>query len=503
MSQQMHLENIEKAHQEIRRRIPLMQTAKYRQRYHFMAPTGWINDPNGLVFFRGQYHFFYQYNPYDAQWGACHWGHAVSDDLVNWKQLPIALAPSESYDDHERGGCFSGSAIEHDGKLYLIYTGVANPGNGLVQTQCLAVSEDGVTFEKYEGNPIVTAPDGFDASCFRDPKIWKHEDCFYFVCGGKKDNLGQALLFRSSDLFHWEFVNVLYESRGDLGYMWECPDIFPLGDRYVLMFSPMGAHERTAVYLVGDLDYSTGRFHPLVNGEIDWGLDYYAPQSFLDNKGRQIIVAWANNWDWMPWFKDWGPTFQELWCGSYTIPREVRLCADNTLQFLPVEEFRQLRCDERQVKELTVETGTPFSFEAGDGIAYEALLDIDLAGSSATQFELWLRCSDKHKTVVRFDLEKSMMWVNRNNADGWCKGISRSAICYKDKTKLQVHIFIDQSSLELFTDAYQTAHSCNIFAGNDQNANYIVASSGCLRIQSLTTWRLRDSDQGETPCNIN
>ena len=475
-----------------------MENAKMRQRYHFMAQTGWMNDPNGLIFYRGQYHFFYQFNPYDAKWGAMHWGHAVSDDLVNWVYLPIALAPSESYDDHERGGCFSGSAIEHDGKLYLIYTGVAKHGDSFIQTQCLAVSEDGVTFEKYEGNPVVTAPEGFDASCFRDPKIWKHENYFYFVCGGKKDDLGQALLFRSSDMLHWEFVNVLYESRGDLGYMWECPDIFPLGDRYVLMFSPMGVHERTVVYLVGDLNYSTGRFHPIANGEIDWGFDYYAPQSFQDDKGRRIIVAWANNWDWMPWFKDWGPTFKEHWCGSYTIPREVRLCADNTLQFIPVEEFKQLRYDEKQTKKLTIETDAPYRFEAGDGVAYEALLDIDLTASTAVQFDLWLRCFGEHKTIVHFDLEKSMMSVDRNHADGWSNGVSHSAIRFKDKAKLQVHLFVDQSSLEVFTDSYQTSHSCNIFAGNDQNANYIVVPDGSLSIESLTTWGLRDSGKGDT-----
>lgn len=493
MSQLLHLKNIEKAHQEISRRMPLMENAKMRQRYHFMAPTGWINDPNGLIFFRGQYHFFYQFNPYAAKWGAMHWGHAVSDDLVNWEYLPIALAPSESYDDHKEGGCFSGSAIEHDGKLYLIYTGVADHGEGFVQTQCLAVSKDGVLFEKFEGNPVVTAPEGYDPSSFRDPKIWKYKEDFYFLCGAKKDHLAQALLFRSRDIIHWEFVNVLYESRGDLGYMWECPDIFPLGDRYVLMFSPMGVYERTTIYLVGDLDYRTGRFHPVTTGEIDWGFDYYAPQSLQDEKGRRIIVAWANGWDWMPWFKDWGPTFQEHWCGSFTLPREVRLCADNTLQFIPVEEFQHLRHDEKRTAKAVIDTNAPYRFDSGDGIAYEALLDIDLTESTANQFELWLRCSDVHKTVVRFDLAKSMMWVDRNQADGWNNGASRSSIRLKDRSKLQIHLFVDQSSVEIFTDHYQTSHSCNVFAGNHQNENYIVVSAGSLSVDSLITWGLKNN----------
>lgn len=115
-----------------------------RQKYHFMAETGWINDPNGLIYFKGKYHFFYQYNPYQSFWENMHWGHAVSDDLIHWEYLPVALAPSEPYEDHLKGGCFSGSAIEFDGKLYLIYTAATNHGNGFVQTQCVAYSEDGI-----------------------------------------------------------------------------------------------------------------------------------------------------------------------------------------------------------------------------------------------------------------------------------------------------------------------------------------------------------------------
>jgi len=496
VSQLLHLQNINKAQQEIEGRMPLMRDAKMRQRYHFMAPSGWINDPNGLIFFRGRYHFFYQFNPYGAHWGAMHWGHAVSGDLITWEYLPIALAPSESYDNHEQGGCFSGSAIEHNGELYLLYTGVANHGEGFVQTQCLAVSKDGVNFEKYKGNPIVTAPEGYDPSNFRDPKIWEHNGQFYFICGAKKDNLAQALLFRSQNLINWEFVNVLYESRGELGYMWECPDIFPIGNKYVLMFSPMGVHERTTVYLVGDLDYKTGRFHPVTTGEIDWGFDYYAPQSFYDGKGRRIIVAWANAWDWMPWFKDWGPTFQEHWCGSFALPREVRLCEDNTLQFIPVEELQKLRYGESRAERLLVSSGEPYQFAAGDGVAYEAVLNIDLAKSTAGQFEFWLRCSGTHKTIIHFDLESSMMWMDRNNADGWSTGVSRSAINLKDKSKLQIHMFVDQSSIEIFTDNYHTSHSCNIFAGNNQNKNYINVPAGSLYVDSLITWGMAGNQGG-------
>lgn len=117
-----------------------------------------------------------------------HWGHAVSEDLLHWEYLPLALAPSEEYDDYRKGGCFSGSAIVHEGKLFLMYTGVTNRGSGNIQTQCIAYSEDGIHFEKYEGNPVILPPEGVDGQHFRDPKIWKHKDSYYMVCGASCNN---------------------------------------------------------------------------------------------------------------------------------------------------------------------------------------------------------------------------------------------------------------------------------------------------------------------------
>lgn len=143
MSKKLMQEKIEKAQEEIDSKKELVKQGRMRQNYHFMAQTGWINDPNGLIYYKGRYHLFFQYNPYYGFWDYMHWGHAVSEDLVHWEYLPLALAPSESYDDHMRGGCFSGSAIEHDGKLFLMYTGTKNDGNGFEQSQCIAYSKMG------------------------------------------------------------------------------------------------------------------------------------------------------------------------------------------------------------------------------------------------------------------------------------------------------------------------------------------------------------------------
>jgi len=421
----------------------------------------------------------------------CIGGHAVSDDMLHWEYLPLALAPSEDYDNHEEGGCFSGSAIEYEGRLYLFYTGTARHGDEFVQTQCMAYSKDGICFEKYENNPIIAMPpNGYEKGNFRDPKVWKHKDKFYLVCGGKKDNLAKALLYCSDDLKNWDFVNILAESRGEWGYMWECPDFFQIGDKYVLTFSPMGAHERTAVYLVGDMNYETGKFTYDISGEIDWGFDFYAPQSFTDDQGRRLIVAWANAWDWMPWWKDWGPTYKEGWCGAFSLPREVILGEDHTLQFKPIKELKNIRQGKCSINDLIVGS-SQMEIPAENCITFELQMDIDLSESTADSFTLILRSDGVNQTMITFDLEKQMMSLDRNTADGWSQGKTKSPLLLADRNVMMIHAYIDQSSIEVFADDYKTSHSCNVFATDEQNHNYMIASGGEVKISHIETWAMK------------
>lgn len=485
------LKKIKNAQEEIEKKVEKIQKAEMRQHYHFMPQTGWLNDPNGLIYFKGKYHFFYQYNPYHGFWDSMHWGHAISEDMLHWEYLPVALAPSESYDNHLKGGCFSGSAIEKDGKLFLMYTGTTNLGNGFEQAQCIAYSEDGIHFEKYKGNPVLTAPEGVPTDFFRDPKVWEHDGTYYMVCGAKHEEMAQALLYRSDDLFHWEFFNVLAESRGEWGYMWECPDFYPVNDKFVLMFSPMGAGERTSVYLVGDFDYETGKFFYTTSGEIDWGFDYYAPQSFQAPDGRRIIVGWSNEWDWMPFWKDWGPTYKEGWCGSFNIPREVRLMEDGTLQFIPIKELETIRESKFQKEEMVVGEEQQVELPVCDDVAYELRFVIDLEKTCADKIELFLRCGEGKETICTIDLKNAGLSVDRNNADGWSKGVSKSVLFLKDKKELDVCILSDQSSLEIFTDQYTNNHSMNVFAGNAQNKVMVRTVGGAGVLKQIVSYKLK------------
>ena len=221
-------------------------TPQMRPVFHLTPRVGWMNDPNGFSYYNGAYHMFYQYYPYRPFWGPMHWGHAVSKDLLHWNYLPAALAPDEPYENG--GGCFSGSAIDlADGRQLLVYTGVLSekqPDGTMhdVQQQCVAVG-DGVNYEKCENNPVMTAkqlPSDSNRFDFRDPKVWKAADgsyrCVMVNCDNKGD--GRAVLFESKDGFSWNFKSILAQNNGKFGKMWECPDLFELDGKAVLIVSP-------------------------------------------------------------------------------------------------------------------------------------------------------------------------------------------------------------------------------------------------------------------------
>ena len=290
--------------------------------FHVTGETGWINDPNGLIYYKDRYHAFYQHYPYDTKWGPMHWGHVVSDDLTNWTYLPIALKPG---DDCDKNGCFSGSAIVHDDKLWLMYTGfIENQGGESIrQVQCLAESTDGISFKKHG---IVIGendlPEGYAPCDFRDPKVWCHDGFFWCIVAARKiEGRGRILLYKSKDLFDWEFVGDLF-GKDSLGTMIECPDYNEeLG--YLLFceqFQPNEGKEHlnihTCRFAVGKIDYSTGRFVEDSRGIVDYGFDMYAPQTFA---GKPVFMGWLNMWDRNV------PSAKYGFAGMLTLPRVVSI----------------------------------------------------------------------------------------------------------------------------------------------------------------------------------
>jgi beta-fructofuranosidase len=303
-------------------------TDLHRPRYHFTAPTNWINDPNGVCFHGGRYHLYYQYNPNAAKWGDIHWGHATSTDLAHWQDEPIALAPSPGAD---AGGCFSGSFAVVNGKPTLYYTGFTTER----QVQCAATSDDLQHWTKHPERTIVEPPEGVDPQDFRDPYVFRHEGHWYMVVGASLNHeRGQALLYRSDDGVAWEDRGALYTAPDlRLGVMWECPNFFPLGDKWVLVVSQWLGLGVFA--LIGR--FENERFVPEAEQVIDVDAGAFAPLTMHAPDGRTL------QWGWMNEQREQVLIDADGWAGAMTVPRQLSLDTRGRLELRPVAEIERLR----------------------------------------------------------------------------------------------------------------------------------------------------------------
>ncbi|EAY18301.1 Glycosyl hydrolases family 32 protein [Trichomonas vaginalis G3] len=296
-----------------------------RLKFHFEPLKGWMNDPNGLIQFKGEYHAFFQHYPFDTKWGPMHWGHATSKDLIHWEHKPIALYPDQEYENN--GGCFSGSAIEFNDKLHIFYTGVGK-SNG--QSQCHAVMQDENRFIKDPKNPIIKSPPiEYGINDFRDPKVVKIENTFYMVVGTGKDGIGRVLLYKSSNLENWTFLNLLVEGK-EYGQCCECPDLIQIDNQFFLMFSQMTGQGIGTLFF--HLKYENGTF--TVDKKLNQpiiGPDFYAPQTFHDDKGRRIIIGWLYNWKRVP-------PKEVDYAGAFTIPCELKY-KEGKIVVNPIDEI--------------------------------------------------------------------------------------------------------------------------------------------------------------------
>ena len=274
------------------------------------APGNWINDPNGFIYYKGKYHLFYQYFPYMPEWGTMHWGHAVSEDLVHWEHLGIALFPSKDYD---RNGIFSGTALEEDGKLSIYYSAVKYletddedihhaKDEQFETSQAMIVSEDGYHFdnmkEKRKIIPVIHDETIAHPANTRDPKVWKYNNRYYMILGSTlKNEQGRVLFFASEDGENWEYVNQ-YQHK-NFGIILECPDLFRIDGQYVFQGSPMKIIDDGLEYannsICACVDFEEGKCElclPESYQFVDYGLDLYAPQTNLDKEGNRVMIGW-------------------------------------------------------------------------------------------------------------------------------------------------------------------------------------------------------------------
>ena len=328
-----------------------------RPQFHLLPAANWMNDPNGPIYWKGNYHMFCQYNPRAAVWGDMHWAHAMSPDMIHWQHLPIALAPTQGGPDEE--GCFSGSAVVFNGVPTFLYTGVKNADakdatlhggpHDLRETQCLATSNDPElrTWQKRPQPVLPSPPPGLDITGFRDPCLWNEGDAWYMGIGsGIRNHGGCVLLYRSHDLRQWEYLHPLVggEWNGkpggdpvDSGEMWECPDFFALDGKHVLLYST----ERKVFWAVGDYDAKEHHFASQQKGELDYGpRAYYAPKTMLDKDGNRIL------WGWIPETRPQSEYSRAGWAGLMSLPRILTVNANGQLEMKVLPRVQELHSDE-------------------------------------------------------------------------------------------------------------------------------------------------------------
>jgi len=405
-----------------------------RPMFHVTAAGRFINDPNGPIYFNGLYHLFFQHLPYyqtETQTGPG-WGHVVSPDLVHWSHWPIALMPVPGTPD--AAACASGACvINNDGVPTIVYTSVPP------QAQSLATSTDGLrTWKKYDGNPVIPAPPNVKdlEEGFRDPFVWKEGSLWHMAVGsGVKNAGGTILLYRSLDLIHWDYANQLCTGMDPDCFQWECPNFFQLGDRHVLIVSPL-YHSLPALrgpvqYTVGE--YRDGKLTPGPWSPLDLGEpeSFYAPNSIVDPRGRRILWGWiaVNGSPGYPWH------------GAITLPRILAMHQDGSLGMAPAPELAALRGQYWQFENCSLEKPSAHSLSTVRGNCLEILASIEMGSDAIAGLDVLADSNFGQYTAIRFNHPQGLVQV----------GDRTGAFRLNDgDATIQLHLFIDRSVLELF-----------------------------------------------------
>ena len=442
-----------------------------RPAFHLTAPVGWMNDPNGFSCYQGAYHLFYQYHPYDIRWGPMHWGHAVSHDMLRWEYLPAALAPDREYDGN---GCFSGSAVTlDDGRHLIMYTGnqdkLKEDGTRRTyQVQCLAVG-DGLNYEKYDNNPVLSGadvPEGFSLHDFRDPKLYRLPDGrFACVVGNRThDGSGAVLLYESDDGFHWHFVSVLDRSYNEYGKMWECPDFFPLDGCDVMLVSPQDMTQAGLEFhngngtlcLLGSYDSQARQFRRESVQAVDYGIDFYAPQTLLTPDGRRVMIGWMQNWDTCV-----APA-EAKWFGQMALPRELSVRNGRLIQN-PIRELAQHHG--RRVAYSNV----PVSDETVLKGVYGRTVDmtITVRPQTADGYELFrmkFAKGSQHYSSLSYRPRASLLHMSRTRS-GFNRDFVHDRKCFVPDRDgvLKLRIVLDRFSAEVFVNDGEQALSMTLY----------------------------------------
>ncbi len=489
---------------------PAIANDRHRPRFHLMPPSAWMNDPNGPLYWRGRYHMFYQYSPVISTMGPKYWGHAISTDLVHWKNLGIALAPSPGGPD--KNGCWSGSAVIYKGIPTLVYTGTtwssesesAERRKGLVpERQMVAVAADPndknlTKWTKIPQNPVLAAPPaGIKAIGWRDPALWREGDTWYMAIGsGEIGKGGMALLYSSKDLRAWAYLHPLATAKPDPNIdasrpwdsMWECPDFFFLQGKPVLLVA------RGNGYLTGT--YSDHRFQQQPpGGQIDYGSAAYAQKTIQDEKGRRI---------WWAWIHEKRTTEAQAaagWAGVMSLPKVLTLLPDGTLGIEPLPELKVLRITDRKLSNQKIEPNGPFLLRGFDNDCAEIETEIELGDAHQAGLRVRSTANGSEQTLIGYDRDSQQLFCDTTSSSTdpqteklsppvSGRGIEKGILELRRDEPLRLRIYIDASVIETFangrvslTDRVYPANTASLGIG-------LFAKGGTARLRTMTLWNL-------------
>ncbi|AIQ31424.1 glycoside hydrolase [Paenibacillus sp. FSL P4-0081] len=479
---------------------------RFRPGFHFSPPSNWANDPNGLVYFEGSYHLFYQYHPYSSKWGPMHWGHAISEDLVHWVHAPVALFPDE------HGAIFSGCCVvdwnnssglfEDSHGLVAIFTHAdTHPETGQPrQRQSLAYSSDkGVTWEKYAGNPVLSEEGIVD---FRDPKVFWHPQSkrwiMVIVAGD------HALFYASENLREWSLTGEFGREEGSHDGVWECPDLFqlPVDDtgrsKWVLIISigdnpncPEGSRTQ---YFIGEFDGKT-----FINDNpadhilwLDYGRDNYAGVTWSDipeQDGRRVIIGWMSNWK----YANETPTGS--WRGAMTLPRTLSLTSKDgsiVLCQMPVREIEQLRNESMSWNNVTVTSETPFIQQMKSELIE---IEVEINIQSGNEVSIHLQSGGQSGIIIGYDPAKEWLFTDRSKSgqtDFHPAFASRhGASLAATNGKLNLHIWLDRNAVEVYADNGLVVLTDQIFPDAPIENIQVSTGAGQVVLNSLQIHTLK------------
>lgn len=407
---------------------------QWHNKFHLEMPKGLVNDPNGLCYHQGKYQIFFQWNPFGCEHKHKHWTYTQTTNFINYTKPQIALAPVDKFD---KDGCYSGSARSKNNKLEIIYTAnLKDEQNIRYPRQVLVKQDDDGEFIK-EKIIIDTVPKGYTTH-FRDPYIFTKNNRSFIILGAQCENLtGCALIYEEIDE-NWIFRGELKTQLTNFGYMWECPNLFTIDDKDILVFCPQGLKAQKyqyqnlyqAGYLIGQfnpdtLEFTHGEFH-----EFDMGFDFYAPQ-VLVHENRHILIGWVG----MPDKLQDYPTINDGWVHSLTLPRELILKNDKLYQ-RPISELNELN------QNTTTKINT-------DKISLSAnkKLEISIPLKDISNWQGELKFNDEY-ILLTYDKNNSIFTIDRSQLKLGGKGIRQFLV--KTQNELNLSIYIDSSIIELY-----------------------------------------------------